>query len=80
MVTDGISPLLKTPDCSKFVLRIAVPPPQQKFFPFSVSMVTTGAFHAASSAVARLLRLGMNGLMVVVVQADHHDLGPGGVL
>src|SRR5438034_6214847 len=55
-----------TPDCSKMLLRIAVPPPQQKFFPFSSSMVTTGAFHAASSAVGRLPRLGSSQRMVVV--------------
>src|SRR5258708_9070226 len=54
-----------TPDCSKMSRRIAVPPPQQKFFPFSLSMVTTGAFHAASMAVGGLVRLGINPRMVV---------------
>src|SRR5207244_8587414 len=55
-----------TPDCSKMLRRIAVPPPQQRFFPFSLSMVTTGAFHAARSAVGRLLRWGISQRMVVV--------------
>src|SRR5439155_758994 len=68
-----------TPDCSKMLLRIAVPPPQQKFFPFSSSMVTTGAFHAASSAVGRLPRLGRSQRMVVVARVltspDGHTRG-----
>ena len=55
-----------TPDCSKVLRRMAVPPPQQKFLPFSLSMVTSGAFHAASSALGRLLRIGSSQRMVVV--------------
>ena len=45
---------------------MALPPPQQKFLPFSLSMVTIGAFHAASSNVARLLRFGISHRIVVV--------------
>ena len=37
-----------------------MPPPQQKFLPFSLSIVTIGAFQAASNTVARLLRFGIN--------------------
>src|SRR5258708_39958204 len=55
-----------TPDCSKMSRRIAVPPPQQKFFPFSLSMVTTGAFHAASMAGGGLGGLGNNHRIVGV--------------
>src|SRR5438477_1289100 len=51
---------------SKIVRRMAVPPPQQKFLPFSLSIVTTGAFQAAKSAVAKLPLLGMNQRIVVV--------------
>src|SRR2546426_10828162 len=47
--------------------RMAVPPPQQKFFFCSPSMVTSGRYQAARSAVGKLARLGMNKRMVVVV-------------
>jgi len=41
------------PLCSNTLLRIAVPPPQQKFFAvFSPSIVRTGAFHAARRMLA----------------------------
>src|SRR5579859_590291 len=45
---------------------MAVPPPQQKFFSWPPSMVTTDAFHAARRALGKELLLGMNQRMVVV--------------
>jgi len=40
IVADEFFHSSSTPDCSKVLRRIAVPPPQQKFFPFSLSIVT----------------------------------------
>src|SRR5579859_1944815 len=55
-----------TPICSNTLRLMAVPPPQQKFLPFSLSKVTIEAFHAADSADARLFRKGISQRMVVV--------------
>jgi len=65
VVADGVLPFLQDAALFENGLRMEVPPPQQKLFPFSVSMVTIGAFQAVSSNVGRLLRLGMSQRIVV---------------